>query len=258
MTPRERTEVRGRIPGEGLVTGRGVHFEPAGGGPRVGVLGLQGDVLEHLRMLGAAGARASVVTSADDLDDLDGILLPGGESTTIGRLLGIYGLLEPLRARLREGLPAFGTCAGAVLLGQATLHHDGRPSDQPLLGALDATTRRNAFGRQVASFEAEIDVAGLDGPMRAVFIRAPWFEQVGPGVEVLARVGTPLGVRVVVARQAGVLASAFHPELTGDVRLHELFVSSLVARGTGRRAAPGALGAPEGAGSNLPGTAVGR
>jgi 5'-phosphate synthase pdxT subunit len=223
-------KIRERIPGEGLVEDRGVHFRAAAHGPRVGVLAVQGDVLEHLRMLGDAGARAVPVTTVAGLEGLDGLLIPGGESTTIGKLLVIYELLEPLRARLRAGLPAFGTCAGAILLGRATLHDDGRVADQPLLGALDAVTRRNAFGRQVASFEADIDVRGLDAPMRAVFIRAPWFEEVGPQVEVLATVATPLGDKVVVVRAGGVLASAFHPELTGDGRLHELFVRSLASR----------------------------
>jgi pyridoxal 5'-phosphate synthase pdxT subunit len=221
----------GRIPGEGLVVGRGPHAELAqdagdlADGPVIGVLALQGDVLEHLRMLRAAGARPRTVTTPHDLADLEGILIPGGESTTIGKLADMYGLLEPLRARIADGLPAFGTCAGAILLGSATMRFDGRPSEQPLIGGMDVTTRRNAFGRQVASFEADIDVAGIaDGPMHAVFIRAPWVEEHGADVEVLATVGTPLGDKVVVVRQGRLLASAFHPELTDDGRLHELFV----------------------------------
>jgi pyridoxal 5'-phosphate synthase pdxT subunit len=214
-----------RIPGEALVDDRGLHHAPGTNGPVIGVLALQGDVLEHLRMLTATGARAVPVARVEDLDDLDGLLIPGGESTTIGTLLALYGLLEPVRARLAAGLPAFGTCAGAILLGRRTILADGRPSDQPLLGAMDMVTRRNAFGRQVASHEADLVVAGVIGPpVRAVFIRAPWIESYGPEVEVLATVATPLGDRVVVARQGRLLASAFHPELTDDGRLHELFV----------------------------------
>lgn len=187
---------------------------------KIGVLALQGDVAEHLRLLGGAGV---AVRRADELDGLDGIVLPGGESTTVGKLLDRFGLMAPLRERLRDGLPALGTCAGAILLGRAALLADGRASDQPLLGVLDTVARRNAFGRQVASFEGKVDVAGV-GPMEAVFIRAPWFEETGPDVEVLARVETALGDKVVVVRQGRILASAFHPELVGDPRLHRLFV----------------------------------
>lgn len=215
-----------RVPGEGLVAGRGAHHEEGLEGPLIGVLAVQGDVLEHLRMLRAAGARARPVMRPGDLEDLDGVLIPGGESTTIGKLAGMYGLLEPLRDRVRAGMPAFGTCAGAILLGRETMRHDGRPSEQPLIGVMDIVTRRNAFGRQVASFEADFEVSGLDGgPVHAVFIRAPWVEEHGPEVEVLAEVGTPLGAKVVVARQGHLLVSAFHPELTDDGRLHALFVA---------------------------------
>ncbi|MGH8899779.1 MAG: pyridoxal 5'-phosphate synthase glutaminase subunit PdxT [Egibacteraceae bacterium] len=182
-------------------------------------------------MLGACGARARPVKRPEELSGLDGIVVPGGESTTIGRLLQRYRLLEPLRALLRAGLPAFGTCAGAILLGRSALTADGEPSDQPLLGVMDTVARRNAFGRQVDSFEADLDVSGLDGgPVHAVFIRAPWIEEVSPDVEVLAAVnpvdrdGNPVGARVVLARQGRILVSAFHPELTGDSRLHRLFV----------------------------------
>jgi 5'-phosphate synthase pdxT subunit len=193
--------------------------------PRIGVLGLQGDVAEHLVMLTRVGADAVVVKRPADLDSLDGIVIPGGESTTIGKLAEMYGLAEPLRKRVHEGLPAFGTCAGAILLSGAALHHDGRAAEQPLLGGMDTVTRRNAFGRQVASFEADIDVAGVPGgPVHAVFIRAPWFERVGPEAEVLATVDTEQGRKAVVVRQGHLLACAFHPELTGDGRLHALFV----------------------------------
>ncbi len=197
----------------------------------VGVLALQGDVLEHLRMLGACGARARPVKRPEELSGLGGMVIPGGESTTIGRLLQRYQMLEPLRALLRVGLPAFGTCAGAILLGRSALTADGEPCDQPLLGVMDTVVRRNAFGRQVDSFEADLDVPGIEGPpVHAVFIRAPWIEEAGPGVEVLGTVnpvdrdGKPVGDRVVLARQGCILASAFHPELTGDSRLHRLFV----------------------------------
>lgn len=230
-----------RIPGEDLVSPQradaAVGQGDGGpvGAPRIGVLALQGDVVEHLGMLRAAGARAVAVKRPDELAGLDGILIPGGESTTIGKLAEMYGLLGPLRGRIRAGLPAFGTCAGSILLGRSTLLHDGRPSDQPLVGGMDTVTRRNAFGRQVASFEADVEVAGVDGgPVHAVFIRAPWVEEAGPAVEVLATVPTPLGDKVVIVRQGHLLASAFHPELTGDDRLHRLFVTLVDER---RRAA---------------------
>jgi pyridoxal 5'-phosphate synthase pdxT subunit len=221
-----REHLPSRIPGESFLARQRTEPEQHGDGPLVGVFALQGDVLEHLRMLRAVGARAVAVKHPDELAALDGLLLPGGESTTIGKLAVMYGLLEPLRERLSAGLPAFGTCAGAILLGRATLTHDGRPSSQPLIGVMDIVTRRNAFGRQVESFEADLEVAGVaGGPLHAVFIRAPWVEQTGPEVDVLAWVATRLGDRVVVARQGRLLASAFHPEVVGDPRLHELFVS---------------------------------
>lgn len=224
-----------RLPGEAIAGSRAEPLpDPPAHGPLVGVLALQGDALEHVRMLRVAGARTVAVTRPDQLEALDGILLPGGESTTIGRLLELYDLMAPLRTRLGEGLPAFGTCAGAILLGRRALRADGREVAQPLLGVLDATLRRNAFGRQVASFEGDVDVTGVTGVMHAVFIRAPWFEEVGPGVEALASVATPVGVRVVVVRQGRLLASAFHPELTRDGRLHAVFVADVIgARAAG-------------------------
>ena len=198
----------------------------------VGVLALQGDVAEHVRILAAAGVAVVPVKRAAELDEVDGLVIPGGESTTIGKLAEMYGLLEPLRKRIAEGLPVLGTCAGAILLSSATLHDDGRPAEQPLIGALDATTRRNAFGRQVASFEVDLPIDEVDGgPLHAVFIRAPWFERVSDDVKVLARVATPAGEKVVVVRQGNVLASAFHPELVGDSRLHERFVALVRAAG---------------------------
>ncbi|MDP9466972.1 MAG: pyridoxal 5'-phosphate synthase glutaminase subunit PdxT [Actinomycetota bacterium] len=190
---------------------------------RIGVLALQGDVREHVRSLTAAGARPSVVRRASDLDDVDGLVLPGGESTTISRLLSVFDLLEPLRKHVAEGLPVYGSCAGMVLLADEVL--DGRP-DQQGVGGLDVVVRRNAFGRQVDSFETDLPFAGV-GDVHAVFIRAPWVERAGERAEVLARVpegGGAAAGRVVAVRQGRVLATSFHPELTGDDRVHGLFV----------------------------------
>ncbi|HYY82175.1 MAG TPA: pyridoxal 5'-phosphate synthase glutaminase subunit PdxT [Actinomycetes bacterium] len=186
------------------------------GGPRVGVLAFQGDVREHLRALREVGAGPVEVRDLERLGQVDGLVIPGGESTVIGKLAARYGLIGPLRERARAGLPVFGTCAGMILLAREV---EGPPQD--LLGVLDVRVRRNAFGRQVASFEAEVDVKGLDGgPVPAAFIRAPWVEVAGPGVEVLAEVDG----RVVAVRQGDLLATAFHPELTGERRLHRWFV----------------------------------
>ena len=184
--------------------------------PRIGVLALQGDVREHVAALRLGGATPVEVRRPAELDRLDGIVLPGGESTTMGRLLAVFELLEPLRARLQAGLPAYGTCAGMILLADEV--RGGRPG-QPLLGGLDMTVRRNAFGRQVDSFESELDVVGV-GQVHGVFIRAPWVERVGPAVEVLASVDD----HPVAVRQGPLLATSFHPELTGDGRLHALFI----------------------------------
>lgn len=196
--------------------------------PRIGVLALQGDVREHCAALHGAGAEPVPVRRAAELDGLDGLVLPGGESTTIGRLLDVFDLLEPLRARQRAGLPVYGSCAGMVLLAGEVV--DGRP-EQPLLGGLDVTVRRNAFGSQVESFEADLPMDGV-GEVHGVFIRAPWVERAGDDVEVLARVpdGLPAAGRVVAVRQGSVLATSFHPELTGDGRVHELFVRMVRGR----------------------------
>ncbi len=189
-----------------------------GARPRVGVLALQGDVREHLAALESAGAKGVPVRRASELAVLDGIVIPGGESTTIGRLLGVFGLLEPLRDAVAEGLPTFGSCAGMILLATQIL--DGR-DDQPLLAGLDITVRRNAFGRQIDSFEAEVDVDGVPGgPVHAVFIRAPVVERTGENVQVLAEVAG----RSVAVRDERRLATAFHPELSGDARMHAMFV----------------------------------
>ncbi len=189
---------------------------------RVGVLALQGDVREHVRALRAAGADPTAVRRVADLDGLDGLVLPGGESTTISRLLEVFELLEPLRALVRVGMPVYGSCAGMVLLADEVL--DGRP-DQQGLGGLDIVVRRNAFGRQVDSFETDLPFTGV-GEVHAVFIRAPWVERTGAGAQVLARVPAAAGAaagKVVAVRQGSVLATSFHPELTGDDRVHGLF-----------------------------------
>jgi 5'-phosphate synthase pdxT subunit len=184
--------------------------------PRVGVLALQGDVREHVRALAAAGADTTRVRRPHELDDVDALVIPGGESTTIGKLLVTFGLLEPVRKRVRDGMPALGSCAGMILLADRVL--DGT-ADQVGIGGIDMTVRRNAFGRQVDSWEGDVDFDGA--AMHGVFIRAPWVEDCGSGVEVLARAAD----RIVAVRQGPLLATAFHPELTDDTRVHALFVS---------------------------------
>lgn len=199
---------------------------------RIGVLALQGDVREHAAILEASGADAVPVRRPVELGHLDGIVIPGGESTTIDKLLRAFDLFDPLRAAIRAGLPAFGSCAGMILLAERIT---GGTADQQTLGGLDVTVRRNAFGRQVDSFETDLVVAGIPDsevdPVHAVFIRAPWVEEVGPQVEVLARVESgPAAGRIVAVRERDVLATSFHPELTGDQRLHRLFVSIVQSR----------------------------
>ncbi|WP_430332253.1 pyridoxal 5'-phosphate synthase glutaminase subunit PdxT [Rhodococcus sp. ACT016] len=191
--------------------------------PTIGVLALQGDVREHLAAIESCGARGIGVRRLSELESVDGLVIPGGESTTMSRLLSVFELLEPLRARLKAGMPAYGSCAGMILLASEIL--DTRPDAEHLNG-LDITVRRNAFGRQVDSFESDLDFVGIDGdPVRAVFIRAPWVERVGPGVEVLATVPEgPAAGHIVAVRQGAVLATSFHPEVTGDRRVHGLFV----------------------------------
>jgi pyridoxal 5'-phosphate synthase pdxT subunit len=191
--------------------------------PVVGVLALQGDVPEHLRALEAAGATAVAVRRPAELDRVDGLVIPGGESTTLWRLSVAFEVLEPLRKLIGEGLPAFGSCAGMIMLADRLA--DG-VAGQQTYGGIDMTVRRNAFGRQIDSFERDIELTGLDadddGPLRAIFIRAPWVEQTGAGVTIL---GTDQGTgRIVAVRQGQLLATAFHPELTPDRRIHELFV----------------------------------
>jgi len=191
----------------------------ADGAPRlrIGVLALQGDFAEHLAMLRANGVDAVEVRTLAQVDAVDGLVIPGGESTTIARLLIAFEMLEPLRSRIRAGLPVWGTCAGAILLA-----NDVPALDRDPIGVMDITVERNAFGRQIQSFEVDLDVSGMEGPpLRAVFIRAPVISRVGPGVEVIAAL--PDG-RIVAAREGRMLATSFHPELTNDTRMHGLFV----------------------------------
>ncbi|MEE6297135.1 pyridoxal 5'-phosphate synthase glutaminase subunit PdxT [Georgenia wangjunii] len=198
---------------------------PAATRPTIGVLALQGDVREHLAALEAGGAHAVTVRRGAELAAVDGLVLPGGESTTIDKLLHAFELAGPLRQRIEEGLPVYGSCAGMILLADRVLD---APTDQRTLGGIDMTVRRNAFGRQVDSFEEDLpapDLAAGDAPLRAVYIRAPWVEDTGPDVAVLARVGSgPAAGRIVAVRQGVLLATAFHPEIGGDARVHAHFV----------------------------------
>jgi 5'-phosphate synthase pdxT subunit len=190
--------------------------------PRIGVLALQGAVDLHIHALERLGVESVEVRRTEDLARVDGLILPGGESSTISKLLVINELFEPLAERLNEGMPAFGTCAGMIMLASEIL--DGR-DDQLSFGAIDISVRRNAFGRQIDSFETDLSVIGLpESPVHAVFIRAPVVERVGPGVEILAAVEEG---RPVACRQGNVLVTSFHPELSPDLRLHELFIKGM-------------------------------
>ncbi|WP_420114706.1 pyridoxal 5'-phosphate synthase glutaminase subunit PdxT [Pseudactinotalea sp.] len=195
---------------------------------RIGVLALQGDVREHAAALTACGAEVSLVRRPGELATVDGLVLPGGESTTIDKLLRRFELMEPLRQRIADGLPAYGSCAGMILLADRIA--DGT-HDQQTIGGLDVLVRRNAFGRQIDSFEERLDAPALgagpdDPPMTAVFIRAPWVEEVGPAVEILATVSTgPKAGRIAAVRQGALMATAFHPEISSDHRVHQSFVS---------------------------------
>jgi 5'-phosphate synthase pdxT subunit len=192
------------------------------GSPRIGVLALQGDVREHLAMLREAGAEAVAVRRPEELARVDGLVIPGGESTTISKLARIFDLLDPLRAAAKEGVPMFGTCAGMIMLADRI--EDGVPG-QETIGGLDVVVRRNAFGRQVDSFEADLRLEELEQPFHALFIRARWVEAGGPDVEVVATVTSgPATGRIVAVRQGHLLATSFHPEVTGDSRVHALFV----------------------------------
>lgn len=196
--------------------------------PTVGVLALQGDVREHLVALRGAGVDAVPVRRPTEVTAVDGLVLPGGESTTIDKLARVFEIRDLLRARIAEGLPVYGSCAGMILLADRLI--DGT-HDQQTFGGLDATVRRNAFGRQVESYEDDIEFARV-GRIRAVFIRAPWVEEAGAGVEVLARVGSgPAAGRIVAVQQGNLLATSFHPEMTGDHRVHRLFADIVRAAG---------------------------
>ncbi|MFI1972661.1 pyridoxal 5'-phosphate synthase glutaminase subunit PdxT [Streptomyces cinnamoneus] len=191
--------------------------------PTIGVLALQGDVREHLVALASADALARPVRRPEELAEVDGLVIPGGESTTMSKLAVAFGMLEPLRERVRAGMPVYGTCAGMIMLADKLL--DGR-EDQETLGGIDMIVRRNAFGRQNESFEASVEMAGVEGgPVEGVFIRAPWVESVGAQVEVVATYDG----HTVAVRQGNVLATSFHPELTGDHRVHALFVDMVRA-----------------------------
>jgi 5'-phosphate synthase pdxT subunit len=194
--------------------------------PRIGVLALQGDTREHLAALREAGADPMSVRRRSELDAVDALVIPGGESTTMSHLLLDLDLLEPLRERLADGLPAYGACAGMILLASEILDAGANGREALPLRAIDMTVRRNAFGRQVDSFEGDVAFAGLADPVRAVFIRAPWVERAGDGVQVLARAAG----HVIAVRQGSVLATAFHPEMTGDRRIHQLFVDIVNGR----------------------------
>jgi 5'-phosphate synthase pdxT subunit len=205
LSPDPALDLRG--PGAGLV---------------VGVLALQGDFREHRVMLERLGARTLEARRPEDLAGLDGLVIPGGESTTIHKLMAAHELAEPIKAFAAKGGAVYGTCAGLIIVARETV--EGTP---PTLGLMDIVARRNAFGRQVRSFEADLEVDGLGAaPVRAVFIRAPWIESAGPCVEALA---THQG-HIVAAREGGVLVTAFHPELTDDTRLHELFIATIRRR----------------------------
>ncbi|MBF6048755.1 pyridoxal 5'-phosphate synthase glutaminase subunit PdxT [Streptomyces sp. NRRL B-1677] len=191
--------------------------------PTIGVLALQGDVREHLVALASADALARPVRRPEELAEIDGLVIPGGESTTMSKLAVAFGMLEPLRERVRAGMPVYGTCAGMIMLADKLL--DGR-EDQETLGGIDMIVRRNAFGRQNESFEATVDVAGIEGgPVEGIFIRAPWVESTGAAAEVIATYDG----HTVAVRQGNVLATSFHPELTGDHRVHALFVDMVRA-----------------------------
>ncbi|HEV2438486.1 MAG TPA: pyridoxal 5'-phosphate synthase glutaminase subunit PdxT [bacterium] len=190
-----------------------------GAAPKIGVLALQGDVIEHVKILRGLGVEAVEVRTPEDLAQVDALIIPGGESTTIGKLAVTYGLDRAIPARVRDGMPVYGTCAGMIALSR-----EARGGEPPLLRLMNITVRRNAYGRQVDSFETDLEIPALGGPpLHAVFIRAPVIENVGPDVEVLAS----LDGKPVLARQGNMLVSAFHPELTADDRVHRYFVEML-------------------------------
>lgn len=186
--------------------------------PTVGVLALQGDFREHLAVLARLGVEGRAVRQPDQLDGIHALIIPGGESTTIGKLAVRWGLMDPLRTSIAGGLPTYGTCAGLIFCAAAVTE-----GDQPLLGVLDVVVERNAFGRQNDSFEADVEIVGLDSPFHAVFIRAPWVAKVGGGVDVLASVDD----HPVMVRQQNIIGTSFHPELTSDTRIHEMLLDMI-------------------------------
>jgi 5'-phosphate synthase pdxT subunit len=206
----------------------------------IGVLALQGDVREHLSALAESDALARPVRRPEELEQVDALVIPGGESTTMSNLAITFGLLEPIRKRIADGMPVYGSCAGMIMLATTVL--DGRP-DQESFAGIDMTVRRNAFGRQVDSFEAAVAIDDIPGDdFHAVFIRAPWVEQVGAEVSVLGRVTSgPAAGRIVAVRQGNLLATAFHPELTGDLRVHRYFVELVRQSSVRSRTAAGRL-----------------
>lgn len=190
--------------------------------PVIGVLALQGDVREHRRMLAAAGAESHSIRRPAELTEVDALIIPGGESTTMYKLAVAFDLFEPLQQRLKAGMPALGTCAGMIMLANSL---EAGTADQQTLGGLDVVVRRNAFGRQVDSFETDVDFSDFTEPFHALFIRAPWVEKVSADVEVLATVaGGPSAGRIVAVRQGALMATSFHPEMTDDDRVHRYFV----------------------------------
>jgi len=195
-----------------------------GSSPLIAVLSLQGDVREHERSLSRSGARTIRIKTPAALDGIDGLVIPGGESTTIGKLAARFDMIDPIRNLIAQGLPVYGSCAGMIMVSNEVVNE---AVDQPLIGGLDIVVRRNAFGPQVASFEAPVEIPVIGAPPFAgVFIRAPWVEKVGAGVEILAYATDLSGIgRIVAVKQRNVLATSFHPELTGDDRLHSYFVS---------------------------------
>ena len=198
--------------------------------PRVGVLALQGDVAEHVRVLAGLGVTPVLVRTEEELAAVDALVLPGGESTTMIKLLRAFDLLDPLRSRIGDGLPAFGTCAGMILLADRI---EAGAVGQESVGGIDITVRRNAFGRQVDSAETDVAFAGLDGDVHAVLIRAPWVEKAGEDVEVLARVEDgPAAGKIIAVRQGNLLATSFHPEVGDDDRVHRWFLETMVRPAT--------------------------
>lgn len=194
---------------------------------RIGVLALQGDVREHLRMLAESDTEPTTVRRRSELDAVDALVVPGGESTTIDKLSRAFELRDPIRERIAAGMPVLGTCAGMIMLADRI---EGGIEGQETFGGIDMTVRRNAFGRQVDSFETDLRVTGLDAPLHAVFIRGPWVERCGPDVKVLATIDRgEAGVHPVVVRQGPLFAASFHPELGSDHRLHRMFVTSVRA-----------------------------